>query len=262
MEKIDLHENRWGYFYIKWRFLFPKILRSKFIRTAYGIKGMGSYDLAVSLGDACFVANNLKWLKLRGPAYPFDWVACGSILKRFSFIKSRFHAYIDADDLEFTQRPGRPGVFDAFNKRTGFTFPHDFRRTNPEVLRNPLDLYGFVKDKYQRRINRLYRDSYGKRVLFIYFENSSKQDDIDASSILAELRAVSNVLQSRSVSLLYFRRGSSEGYDKKITRYADEDNEFFLVDFPKSLTKSDAWDPNDSARVFFLNVLTSVLRNE
>lgn len=218
--------------------------------------------MAVSLGDACFVANNLKWLGLRGAAYPFDWVACGSIQKRFDFIKSHFDAYIDSGDLEFSQRAGRPGVFDAFNKRTGFTFPHDFRREDSGVLKNPLDLYEFVKNKYQRRIDRLYSDASGKRILFIYFENASKQDDIDASSILAELGSVSRVLQSRAVSLLYFRRGLSEQYDKKITRYADGDNVFFLADFPKNLTKVDAWDPNDNARVFFLDVLTTVLRKE
>lgn len=261
-KKIKLRINVLGGFYKRWRFLIPKILRARFIKTVYGLNDFGAYDLAISLGDACFVANNLKWLRLRGSAYPFDWVACGSIRKRFDFIKSRFSNYIDAADLRFEPRPNRPGVFDAFNNRTGFAFPHDFRRSAPELLKDPLDMYEAVKSKYRRRIDRLYENVFGKKVLFIYFENASSQDKIDPSAMLSELKAVSEVLHTQSLSLLYFRRGTNEETSKYITQYSGLDNDFFLVDFPKNLTRLNAWDPNDGARIFFLDALTSLLRSE
>lgn len=261
-QKIRLQTNAWGGFYKRWRYLIPKIFRTHFIRTVYSINDFGKYGLAISLGDACFVADTLRWLKLRGQAYPFDWVACGSIRKRFDFIKSRFSNYIDASDLIFEPRPNRPGVFDAFNKRTGFVFPHDFRRGSPEVLKDPLDVYEVVKSKYQRRIDRLYENAFGKKVLFIYFENASNQDEIDPSAMLSELKTVSEVLHTQSLSLLYFRRGTNEETSKYITQYSELYNHLFLVDFPKNLTRPNAWDPNDGARIFFLDALTSLLRSE
>lgn len=261
-EKISLRVNVFGVLYKKWRFLIPKIFRARFIKTAYAVKDFRSYDLGISLGDSCFVANNLKWLGLRGPAYPFDWVACGSIQKRFDFIKSRFCCYINAEDLEFKPRPNRPGVFDALNKRTGFAFPHDFRKAVPEVLKDPLEMYEVVKEKYRRRVDRLYDNAFGKNVLFIYFENASGQDKIDPFSVLSELKAVSEALHAQSLSLLYFRRGTTEAAPQYITQYSDAGNRFFLIDFPKNLTRPNAWDPNDGARILFLDALTSLLRDE
>lgn len=132
-------------------------------------------SICISLGSSCSPALNLRKLKLRYHAYPFDWLI------------SPTHSLINAlnDDFKYfltdlTIHPNKKGVIDHY----GFQFMHDWPSLDEaehdvietEFFGGVTDLHEawqealpLVREKYKRRFKRLNEicNTYKGLVLFI-----------------------------------------------------------------------------------------------
>jgi phage regulator Rha-like protein len=110
-----------------------------------------AYDFVFSLGEACLGASNLKASLLREYSCPFDWVYCASFEQRIAILLNDFNGYLEKDKLELRQNIQNIPPKWFINKENGIQFHHDF----PPENFNWDNYYFFVKEKYDRRINRL-----------------------------------------------------------------------------------------------------------
>lgn len=126
------------------------------------------FDLVISLGEDCACAMYLKKFKLRDASYPFDWLCHATFEKRIELLENDFAGFMQKENLRWFAKP-TTGLRDLENDNyedteTGFYFYHDFKEGEP------LDtIYPAVKEKYDRRIARLYRKvSKADNVLFVW----------------------------------------------------------------------------------------------
>ena len=116
-----------------------------------------TYDFVFSIGENCATAMYLKSCCLRDASYPFDWLAGMPIPKRIELILSGFSRFMEKED--FVQESFYPFGMDREtgtpettyrNTYTDLLFVHDFKEPIPFD-----EAYPKVKEKYERRINRL-----------------------------------------------------------------------------------------------------------
>lgn len=176
------------------------------------------YDEIVSLGANCVTAMTLRLWGLRDKSYPFDWIAKDDLFDRFSLIQNGFDNFFNFNDLTFYVRHGK---YYATNQRTKYVMPHDFGKSNEGV---PEDHYLDAKQKYQRRINRLYRNSENKKILMVYFEvlDESLLDRIKSGDLERNLIKVKNKLKASRLDLLVFH-GSEVLGENLIKKYEVRD---------------------------------------
>lgn len=125
------------------------------------------YDCVFSLGLACFSAELLTKAKLRVFSSPFDWINGGNFKTRMALILNDFKDFLNIDGLEKIGEREYPENCDIYkNNLNEVIFYHDFPKG--EELSNS---YQKVKDKYDKRINRLNEKlSDSKKSLIIYME--------------------------------------------------------------------------------------------
>lgn len=114
-----------------------------------------AYDLILSLGGSCAVANQLKTRGLRLFSLPFDWLYCTSpkTLEALSVaFKDDFSMWmLDENLVELPQEAydKASAKFQYEDQLTGYRFIHDFRDSKEKILTD-------VREKYEYRIKRLY----------------------------------------------------------------------------------------------------------
>ena len=160
------------------------------------------YDEIISLGSACVTATTLRMLGARKASYPFDWVAKNNIYDRFELILNNFDNYFELNDFSFYERHKKNY---AHNHRTGFEMPHDFGTTKE----TPQEKYPEAKQKYIRRISRLYSSTKNRKTLFVYFETEKETQQFDADKLLEQLGSVQQKLSCSRLDLLIFHRTES-----------------------------------------------------
>jgi len=143
---------------------------------------MKKYDLIYSLGRDCANASYMARYGLRTYSGPFDWLTMPLTMnddfqRRVQCILTDFRDFWNPDDFKFL--PKDPKIFndekcDYYeNIKTGFWFFHDF----PANVSFE-DSLPKVKEKYQRRINRFYKEIYkNNRVLLIWFSHCFLTDN-------------------------------------------------------------------------------------
>jgi hypothetical protein len=150
--------------------------------------------LCISLGGACAPALNLRNLKLRFDAYPFDW-----ILSPFEGLCKALEEDFQNFLTDLTIRSEGNGVIDHY----GFHFTHDWPTVNNQKIEDlykvlyigdlrtmPLasnwaDTIAAVKEKYQRRIDRFRAACRGsEKVFFIRAERFSQEEAIRLRDLL------------------------------------------------------------------------------
>lgn len=140
------------------------------------------FDLVISLGENCGAALHMRRAGLRQASYPLDWVYGSSFEKRVELMLNRFSGFLDLEHLKSTGANDFHTI--VHDSKSGLTFVHDFDRGAP--LENALPL---VKEKYERRIARLYRDVAEKQnALFVWFgmsEQVSREALINAQNKLS-----------------------------------------------------------------------------
>ncbi|MBR3924605.1 MAG: hypothetical protein IKJ45_15915 [Kiritimatiellae bacterium] len=114
-----------------------------------------SYDLILSLGGSCAVANQLKVRGLRPFSLPLDWIFCVSpdtLARLADCFRDDFARWmlpenlVEVDSCDWNAHAAKYQYRDTF---TGYRFLHDFV-TPKEVSAET------VRVKYRRRIDRLY----------------------------------------------------------------------------------------------------------
>ena len=101
----------------------------------------------ISLGYCCAIAEELERNGLREASLPFDWQIT-DFQGVITAIDNSFDRYLDYEEL--LQNVTYPQYY--MDKRYNCQFYHDF-----DKYRSLKQQIGFVKEKYDRRIKRLYR---------------------------------------------------------------------------------------------------------
>ncbi|MBR2137323.1 MAG: hypothetical protein IJ852_05140 [Alphaproteobacteria bacterium] len=132
---------------------------------------MKKYDLIIPLGEFCATAIALRDAGIRQASYPFDWSAgvewdkCGNcgFLGKIKMICNDFKDALNLEDFreEWGENRAHRRVI---NKKTGLQYVHDF-----EWEKSVVEQFPAFKEKYERRIKRLYDDIHSnKKILFVF----------------------------------------------------------------------------------------------
>lgn len=137
------------------------------------------YDVIIPVGIGCTVSYHLKKNGIRECSLPFDWLYGITIEKAIKLIENSFQDFLDKDSLEFSYVCGPHDVYS--NTKLSINFVHDFSSSRAHETKSKDDVFNQtlmeVKNKYARRINRLYNLlSSKKRVLLMhYFDGSAPE---------------------------------------------------------------------------------------
>lgn len=115
------------------------------------------FDLVVSMGEDCACAMYLRKSSLRDASYPFDWLCHATFERRIECLKNHFDGFLEKENMRRLDKP-TTGLRDLENDsyedvNTGFYFYHDFKENVPFDI-----VFSGVKNKYERRIERLYKN--------------------------------------------------------------------------------------------------------
>jgi len=176
--------------------------------------GKERFDFICSLGSSCLCATSLRDAGLRLSSGPFDWLLGPGMKDRVELVVRDFEGWLEPGDLVFAGNPEK-FVHDTYiNRRTGYTFPHDFD------IGKPFD-EGFpaVREKYMRRIARFYeRVRSSRRVLLVWLENPMTDDRPTDEDVRASLAALAAKFPGVSVELLVVDRAPDDSASGSLER--------------------------------------------
>lgn len=158
-----------------------------------------SYDLIASIGVNCGCSGFLRRCKLQYASLPFDWNFCASFDEHIRTIVNDFAGFLDLQKLQFTPKEDEEKSdrsCDYYrNTQNGFLFLHDF------PIGVPLnESYPAVREKYQRRIGRLYRRiAKAQKVLFVWF---CAQDWLETEQVIEAQRQLAQKFPKQRVDIL------------------------------------------------------------
>lgn len=127
------------------------------------------FDVIIPLGADCGCAGCLNSYNLRYFSYPFDWLFKISFENRIKLIENHFDDFLVKENLVFLEKDPNAVLVDNENDyyrdvKYGTQFLHDFAHGVPLNVS-----YQTVKEKYDRRIYRLYNNiENAKNVLFVW----------------------------------------------------------------------------------------------
>lgn len=147
------------------------------------------FDFVFSIGEDCACAMYLNQSHLRSTSSPFDWLCHATFQKRIELLCNNFDGFLIKENMKWFAKP-LTGLRDLENDNyedtaTGFYFYHDFKENVP------LDTtFEAVKQKYDRRIDRLYKNinKYNK-ILCVWWSSDKKIDDreiISAQKLISQ----------------------------------------------------------------------------
>lgn len=192
-------------------FKLPKTKRFKF-EEEIDIKKEGKsqnvmYDLVFSLGAACSCAQTLVGANLRQFSAPFDWLWGGDFLDRVRIFTSDFDRFIRKEDLIkcHYNNGDQNNLCDVYkNEYTGLVLNHDFQAGIPLE-----ESYPAVKEKYDRRINRLLQTiQKAKSVLIVYIETPDAKIHSSDDEILSGMQQIHRKYPDKKIDLLYLKNDS------------------------------------------------------
>lgn len=186
---------------------------------------MKTYDLIVSLGEACSCSETLRLCNLQDFSYPFDWVYGSNLVDRVKILTSRFENFLRKDDLIYSHVVNSISCDAYHNNFNDITFNHDF-----PVGVSLDESFPEVKAKYERRINRLFEKiEQAQSVLFVHMELSGTTNKFGKDKILMKLQNdLQEAFPATRCDLLYLkhlailkpnriiRRNIGRGVDKVI----------------------------------------------
>lgn len=191
------------------------------------------YDCIFSLGSACFSAELLTKAKLRVFSSPFDWLLGGTLEKRIDLLCNNFKDFLNLDDLEKTGERDYPENCDIYrNNSNGIVFNHDFPK-HEELSKS----YPKVKDKYDKRINRLNQKLYNaKNTLIIHMELTERVFDKDEMILLIE--NLNKKFNTANIDFLYIKH-NNQMKDKEYTITQISKNIYFAELYNKKRDNDD-----------------------
>ncbi len=158
------------------------------------------YDFVFSMGDACFVTDILKLLRLRKFSGPFDWMYSSCFETRMQFFIDEFDNYFNKEDLCYVSDTDY-GKSVYKNTRTGLIYNHDFL-----MGKTFEEQYIEIYTKYQRRIKRIIDvlNTPKTRVLICYCERRNTEKPVPTETLIY-LTNQANKVYDNKVDLIYFR---------------------------------------------------------
>lgn len=135
------------------------------------------FDLIVSLGEDCACTSYLRRFNLQEYSYPFDWLTKASFQTRIELLVNNFENFLQKENMLPMQKPSQGLVdenHDYYKDQVfDFYFYHDFKsniKFDDEFIQ--------VKNKYERRIKRLYQNiEQSKNILFVWWSRDKHQDE-------------------------------------------------------------------------------------
>ena len=161
------------------------------------------YDFIFSIGEACSCSSTLRQSGLQFESYPLDWLYGGDIRTRTELLVNNFDNFINKEDLQFGGQRKFPQPCDIYaNISNKIVFNHDF------PYDGNLDVdYSFVKEKYDRRIKRLYDNiEKANKILIVYMEapNTLKKNIFRVKNVLRDCYSkISSKWSGKNICLLY-----------------------------------------------------------
>jgi hypothetical protein len=146
------------------------------------------YDLIISLGRECSCTNLLRAADMQERSYPFDWLTSSSFSfdTRILLLVNGFKDFFRKEDFSMIENHtfSETNCNSYKNNKTGLYFRHDFLSTLCFD-----DAFDEVKEKYERRIKRLYdKIDESRKVLFVWFDQGfipTDQQLLDAYMLLS-----------------------------------------------------------------------------
>ena len=179
------------------------------------------YDLIFSMGEACSCSELIRSLNYQNYSYPFDWIAGCTFLERSKILINEFKDFINKEDLEFLQFASITNNDVYKNKSNNLVFNHDF---TSGVDFN--EMYIKVKEKYNRRINRLLENiKNSQNILILYLETPIKNHPyINDNEIIEGFNLIKQKYPNKNIDLLYFTNLK----DKKIVNLNNNIKRIYL----------------------------------
>lgn len=133
------------------------------------------YDFIFGIGAACSCSETLRKCGLQFQSYPLDWLYRGNLKTRIDLIVNDFQDFINKEDLVKSGEREHPLPCDIYtNIRNKIVFNHDFA-----LHKNLDDTYPGVKEKYDRRIKRLYENiEKSNKILVVYVQTPTMRTKI------------------------------------------------------------------------------------
>lgn len=160
-----------------------------------------TYDFVFSLGGACFCSGALRESNRQFRSFPFDWVAGASIIERAQFVANGFENWLSPEALVYVGEQNleleKKHVYR--NTITDVSFIHDFPQTNDFTAS-----YAKVKEKYDRRINRLYKNiRASKKALAVYMGAPDSPERVTDAELHTTRTVLDSAFPGVEVDLLY-----------------------------------------------------------
>ncbi len=166
---------------------------------------MKFYDVAISLGQFCMTSITLRQLNLQGMSMVFDWSSgtlvdkCGQggLEGKVDLICNDFKDFFNIEDFE-NRGPNteKCETLWVVNKRTGLQYRHDFY--SHLSIEEQFDK---VKEKYTRRVKRLYSTiSASNRILFVFI---NKNAQLTNEIVIEQQEKLSKKFPNKVIDFLY-----------------------------------------------------------
>ena len=165
------------------------------------------FDFVVSIGEDCACTSYLRRCKLQHNSYPFDWLTNASLGSRIDLIIDNFLDFFNIEDFKELKKKANnhnDKVFDLYeNIKNGFYFYHDFPANIPLE-----QAYVSVKEKYERRIRRFYKEiGDANKILFIWLSHSKQHTE---QEIVLEYKKLKEKFELKEIFLLIIENSQSK----------------------------------------------------
>ena len=157
------------------------------------------FDLVVSIGEDCACTSYLRRFNLQDFSFPFDWLTKASFETRTKLLINNFDNFLNKENLVLMQKTKNTNVDNKhdyyIDSVLDFYFYHDFR-----ININFDEEYENVKEKYTRRINRLYKEiDSSKNILFVWWSRDKHQDE---NVIVESYQKLKETFKNKEIHLL------------------------------------------------------------
>ena len=157
---------------------------------------MERFDFIVPSGYFCVTGYHLRHARLHGETLPFDWLD-GVTPELFAgFLESRFRDFLELPQLIPEGKKEEGDGHYRFRMPSGVVFVHDFARPDPA------EEFAEVKQKYDRRIKRLFdKAAKARSILFVHC-GRKEAGAVSLQNIYKRLQAL---FPDKRVKFLYVR---------------------------------------------------------
>lgn len=166
------------------------------------------FDLIFSLGEDCACSSYLRRFNLQEYSYPFDWLTKADFSVRVDLLLNDFKGFLEKENLIKLDKNTFKGDKDEKNdyywcKKTDFNFYHDFDNKMPFD-----EAFLCVKNKYQRRIQRLYKQIKSSQNILILWWSRDKHQDID--KVIKSCEALLQKFNNKNIYMLLIEFAEQE----------------------------------------------------